>query len=205
MEIPYTVKARPDTGVTNSKIGIWLFLASEIMLFGGLFSAYIFLRMGAAEWPGEMAGHVYHHASEVLNVPLATLNTFVLISSSVTIVMAWASLMMDRFDRYRLYMSLTIALSFVFLIVKAFEYGAKFEHGLFPSESTFLGIYFVLTGLHMLHVIGGIIVNGYFLGPGAKMWKTNPTQFRNRIEVAGLYWHFVDIVWIFLFPTIYLL
>jgi len=205
MEIPYTVQPRPDTGVTNSKVGIWLFLASEIMLFGGLFSAYIFLRLGAPEWPGTMAGHTYTSASEVLSVPLAALNTVILIGSSVTIVMAWASLMMKNFSRYKMYMGITIALSFGFLIVKGFEYATKFEHGLLPSESTFLGIYFVLTGLHALHVIGGIVVNSYFLGPGSKMWKTNPQQFTNRIEIAGLYWHFVDIVWIFLFPTIYLL
>ena len=205
MDIPYTVEARPDTGVNNAKLGIWLFLASEIMLFGGLFSAYIFLRIGAPEWPGMMAGHMYVRASDVLNVPLATLNTFILIGSSVTIVMAWASLMMNRFDKYRLFMGATILLSFGFLIIKGFEYGSKFSHGLFPSESNFLGIYFVLTGLHALHVVGGIIVNSYFLGPGTKLWKTNPKYFTNRIEIAGLYWHFVDIVWIFLFPTIYLL
>ncbi|TDI73370.1 MAG: heme-copper oxidase subunit III [Bacteroidetes bacterium] len=206
MEIPYTVHPRPDTGVTNAKVGIWLFLASEIMLFGGLFSAYIFLRMGAPEWPGTtMSGHYYASASDILSVPLAALNTVILIASSVTIVLAWASLMTNNFSKYRIYMGLTILMSFGFLIVKSIEYSTKFEHGLFPSESTFLAIYFVMTGLHAIHVIGGIVVNAYLLGPGAKMWKTNPTQYTNRIEVAGLYWHFVDIVWIFLFPTIYLI
>jgi len=205
MDIPYTVKARPDTGVYNAKFGIWLFLASEIMLFGGLFSAYIFLRVGAPVWPGELAGHVYHSASEVLNVPLATLNTMILIASSVTIVMSWVSLARKDFGKYKLYMWVTILCGLAFMVVKYFEYSDKFDHGYFPSEANFLGIYFVLTGLHMLHVIGGMIVNLYFVGPGAKMWKTNPQQFMNRIEVAGLYWHFVDIVWIFLFPTIYLL
>ena len=205
MQIPYTVAARPDTGVYNAKLGVWLFLASEVMLFGGLFSAYIFLRIGAPEWPGAMAGEVYTRAHDVLNVPLATLNTMILIGSSVTMVMAWASLMMKRFDRYKLYMGITILCGLLFLVVKAFEYESKFSSGLVPSESTFLAVYFTMTGLHALHVIGGLVVNGYFWGPGAKMWKTNPQQFTNRIEVAGLYWHFVDLVWIFLFPTIYLL
>jgi heme/copper-type cytochrome/quinol oxidase subunit 3 len=205
MQIPYIVAPRPDTGVYNAKLGVWLFLASEVMLFGGLFSAYIFLRVGAPAWPGEMAGETYARAHEILNVPLATLNTMVLIASSVTMVMSWASLAMKRFDRYRLYMAATILFGLIFLVVKGFEYGAKFEHHLLPSESNFLAIYFVLTGLHGLHVIGGIIVNSYFLGPGSRMWKTNPKQFTNRIEIAGLYWHFVDLVWIFLFPTIYLL
>lgn len=205
MDIPYTVAARPDTGVYNAKLGVWLFLASEVMLFGGLFSSYIFLRIGADVWPGMLGGEMYTRAHDILNVPLATLNTFVLIGSSVTMVMSWASLMMNRFDRYRLYMGATILLGLVFLVVKGFEYGSKFSHHLYPSESNFLAIYFTLTGLHGLHVIGGMIVNAYFWGPGAKMWKTDPKRFINRIEVAGLYWHFVDLVWIFLFPTIYLL
>jgi heme/copper-type cytochrome/quinol oxidase subunit 3 len=205
MDIPYTVKIRPDTGVNNAKIGIWLFLASEVMLFGGLFSSYIFLRIGVPDWPGMIHGEMHHRAQEILSIPLATLNTMVLIGSSVTMVMAWASLKLNDFKKYKLYMGATIGLAFVFLVIKAFEYGEKFSHGLLPSESNFLAIYFTLTGLHALHVIGGIVVNGYFWGPGAKMWKTDPERFTNRIEVAGLYWHFVDLVWIFLFPTIYLL
>ena len=198
MEIPYTVEARPDTGVFNAKLGIWLFLASEVMLFGALFSSYVLLRTGAA--PG-----TWHHGREFLNVPLATLNTIILIGSSVTMVMSWASLKMNDFKKYRLYMGLTFLAGVGFLIVKAFEYGHKFEVGLFPKSNTFLAIYFTLTGLHGLHVIGGMVVNGYFWGPGAKMWKTQPERFANRIEVAGLYWHFVDLVWIFLFPILYLL
>ncbi|HEX4960613.1 MAG TPA: heme-copper oxidase subunit III [Thermoanaerobaculia bacterium] len=196
MEIPYTVEPRPDTGVFNAKLGVWLFLASEVMLFGALFSSYVLLRTGAASWP---------HGREFLNVPLATLNTVILIASSVTMVMSWASLKLNDFKKYRMYMGLTFLAGVGFLIVKAFEYGHKFEIGLFPKSNTFLAIYFTLTGLHGLHVIGGMVVNGYFWGPGAKMWKTEPERFTNRIEVAGLYWHFVDLVWIFLFPTLYLL
>jgi cytochrome c oxidase subunit 3 len=196
MHIPYTVEARPDTGLYNAKLGTWLFLASEVMLFGALFSSYVLLRVGAESWP---------HGWTILNVPLATLNTVVLISSSVTMVMSWASLKMHDFGKYRLYMGATILLALVFLVVKSFEYGQKFEHHLLPSTSTFLAIYFTLTGLHALHVIGGIIVNSYLWGPGAKMWRSDPDRFANRVEVAGLYWHFVDLVWIFLFPVLYLL
>src|SRR5215831_5690651 len=146
MNIPYTVEPRPDTGLHNGKLGIWLFLASEVMLFGALFSSYILLRVGAPEWPhGE------------LSIPLGAINTVILISSSVTMVMAWASLKMRDW------------------------------------------------GLHRLHIVGGMIVMAYFLGPGAKLWKKNPDQFANRIEATGLYWHFVDLVWIFLFPVLYLL
>ncbi len=194
MDIPYTITPRSDTGLFNAKAGIWLFLASEVMLFGALFTSYIMLRVGNPEWPrGE------------LDIPLATVNTAVLISSSITMVMAWASLMMKNFERYRIYLGLTILLGAVFLVIKGFEYGHHFAIGEIPSKNTFFGIYFTLTGLHGLHVIGGMIVNSYFWGPGSRMWKTQPERLTNRIEVAGLYWHFVDIVWIFLFPVLYLL
>jgi heme/copper-type cytochrome/quinol oxidase subunit 3 len=196
MQVPYTVHTRSDTGLYNAKLGIWLFLSSEVMLFGALFSSYILLRVGADTWP-----HGYEH----LNIPLGTVNTAVLITSSVTMVMAWASLMMKDFAKYRRYLGSTILLAVVFLVVKGFEYAAKFEHGLYPSTSTYFGIYFTLTGLHALHIIGGIVVNAYLWGPGSKMWKTDPDRFTHRIEIAGLYWHFVDIVWIFLFPMLYLL
>ena len=196
MEIPYTVAERPDTGLNNGKIGIWLFLASEVMLFGALFASYILIRTGAPVWP---------RGDTVLDVPLATFNTIVLISSSVTMVMAWASLMRRRLGTFRIYMGITILLGAVFLVVKYFEYGHHFSTGEFPSHSNFLALYFTLTGLHMLHVFGGMCVNAYFLGPGSTLWKTNPEWFTNRVENAGLFWHFVDLVWIFLFPTLYLL
>ena len=196
MEIPYTVTPRPDTGLNNAKLGIWLFLASEVMLFGALFSSYVLLRVNAVDWP---------KGSEILNVKIAAFNTLVLITSSITVIMAWGSLLLKDLKKYKLYMGLTIALAFVFLIVKGFEYGAKFDHHLYPSESNFMAIYFTLTGLHGLHVVGGIIVMVYFWGPGSKMYHTEPQHFANRVEVAGLYWHFVDLVWIFLFPILYLL
>lgn len=194
MDIPYIVDARPDTGLHNGKLGIWLFLASEVMLFGALFSTYIILRMGAPTWP---------HQS--LSVPMAAFNTVVLITSSVTMVMAWASLKLNNFGKHRMYLGLTIALSAVFLVVKYFEYAHHLDLGEGPSFNTFYAIYFTLTGLHGLHIIGGIVVMGYFLGPGAALWKKNPEMFTNRIEATGLYWHFVDLVWIFLFPVLYLL
>ena len=196
MEIPYTVEARPDTGLTNGKLGIWLFLASEVMLFGALFASYVMLRVGAEHWP---PGSTY------LNIPLATLNTVILISSSVTMVLAWASIAKHDFKRFRLFMGITILCGFGFLIVKYFEYSAKFHHELYPSTNTFLAIYFTLTGLHGLHVIGGMAVNSYLWGPGSALWKTEPVHFMNRVENSGLFWHLVDLVWIFLFPILYLL
>src|ERR1700759_5152596 len=120
MEIPYTVTARPDTGLWNAKVGIWLFLASEVMLFGGLFSAYVFLRLDAE--PG-----VWPHG--LLNVPVGTMNTAILIASSVTVVLAWESLKMRQWTRYIIYMAITILCGLVFLGVKlGIEWPAKFKH-----------------------------------------------------------------------------
>ena len=199
MQAPYTVEERPETGLNNSKLGIWVFLASEVMLFGGLFSAYVFLRMAAP------AGEFAYWGSK-LSIPMATVNTMVLISSSVTVIMSWASLKMKDFEKYKMYMGLTLLCALIFLVIKYFEYTGKFHHGIYPSSSTFMAIYFTLTGLHGLHIIGGMIVMGYFWLPaGNKMWHSEPDHFTNRIEVAGLYWHFVDLVWIFLFPVLYLL
>jgi len=196
MQIPYNEEKRPDTGLYNAKLGIWLFLASEVMLFGGLFSAYILLRTGN---PFFMMSQ--HH----LSIPMAALNTAILITSSVTMVMAWVSLKLDDLKKYKIYMMITLLCSFAFLIVKYFEYSAKFGHHLYPSTDNFLGIYFTLTGLHGLHIIGGMAVMLYLVGPGIKMWDTNKERYTNRAEVIGLYWHFVDLVWIFLFPALYLL
>src|SRR5687767_8749246 len=144
MEIPYTTEVRPDTGLTNPKLGIWLFLASEVMLFGSLFSAYALLRMGATTWPDQSA---------TLSVPLASLNTLILISSSVTMVMAWASLKGGRgegdkgnLSQYRLYMGLTLLGGLLFLVVKVVEYSDKFSHHLYPSTNNFMALYFTLTG-----------------------------------------------------------
>jgi len=118
MEIPYTVHPRPDTGLYNAKVGIWLFLASEVMLFGGLFSAYIFLRVGADyPWP-------VHD----LDVKLGFWNTIVLIASSVTVVMAWACLKMRKFGWYRINMAITVLCAAAFMFNKSLEYSAKFKH-----------------------------------------------------------------------------
>ncbi len=199
--IPYMVKPHPVTGIPNGKFGIWLFLASEVMLFGALFSAYVLIRTGSPHWPPGTD----QLSSEILNVPLGTFNTAVLITSSITMVLAWASCKMGSLPRFKLWMAATIVLSLVFLVVKYFEYAEKFHHDHLPSHDNFFAIYFTLTGLHGLHIIGGIIVNTFLLTVGSKMWKTDPEHFTNRVENAGLYWHFVDLVWIFLFPSLYLL
>ena len=317
MEIPYTVTPRPDTGLTNPKLGIWLFLASEVMLFGGLFAGYIFMRLGAEPW---MWPHGW------LNVPVGTFNTFVLIASSVTVILSWEALKMRNYKAFKTWLAITWICGLLFLGVKlGYEWPAKFNHfgayikkeaaekyeqwlgnegsdgriargqsarlfisghlthqhegesnadykkrehqawadlkdpkvttvkiaaldeengknpksaehdraqfwprdqvelheghevvlqksdlvngygPFYPKLNTYLACYFMITGLHGLHVLGGVIVLFYFWGPGSKLYKTNPVQLSNRIEVAGLFWHLVDLVWIFVFPIFYLL
>ncbi len=195
-EIRYISKPHPVTGVVNSKLGMWCFLASEIMLFGALFSSFILLRAGSPSWP---------HGHDLLNIPLATANTMILIASSITMVMAWAELAGKNLGAFKKYLAATILLGISFLVLKGYEYGMKFEHHVFPNKNNFYGIYFTITGLHILHLVGGIAVNLYFLFPGSKLYDKDPEQFLGRIEAAGLYWHFVDLVWLFVFPTLYLL
>ena len=165
MEIPYIVEERSDTGLNNVKLGIWLFLASEVMLFGALFSSYVLLRLMATEWP---------FGVDVLNVPLGTVNTAVLIGSSVTMVMAYASLKMDDFGRFRFWLAFTIVLSLVFMVIKGFEYNHEFEIGNFPWTSTYLAIYYTMTGLHALHIIGGVVVN--YVSPAAGLEDVEDEQ-----------------------------
>ncbi|HEV2720353.1 MAG TPA: cytochrome c oxidase subunit 3 [Thermoanaerobaculia bacterium] len=196
LAIPWNVTPRPDTGLYNAKLGVWLFLASEVMLFGALFSSLILLRTGAPSWPV---------GKDTLHVLPATVNTFVLILSSVTVVLAWANLRLGDLKKGRIFIGITLLCGLIFMLIKAYEYSLSFEHHHFPSTNNFFAIYFTMTGLHGLHVLGGMVVFTYFLTVGSKMWKTEPHRFTNRIEVVGLYWHFVDLVWIFLFPTLYLL
>jgi cytochrome c oxidase subunit 3 len=256
MEIPYTIQARPDTGLYNAKLGIWLFLASEVMLFGGLFSAYVLLRVGAPEgfWP-----HGW------LSVTLGTVNTLILALSAITTLLAWVACKVGDFKKFKLFHACTLLLALSFLSVKSYEYHDKWIHyeihlkdgriadghlvrqddqqvviegrivtderdlydlrtqkniphdeitlsrdnivkmeNYGPRHNTFTAIYFTMTGLHALHILGGSVVIGFLWGPGSRMWKTNREQFTNRIEVSGLFWHFVDLVWIFLFPVLYL-
>src|SRR5580692_12954496 len=119
MDIPYISEPRQDTGLFNAKVGIWLFLASEVMLFGALFSSYILLRVGAepGAWPHGL-----------LNIPLGMTNTIVLIVSSITVVMAWASLKMKNFARFKMYQSVTLVCALTFLCIKSYEYHDKFTH-----------------------------------------------------------------------------
>ena len=195
MEIPYTASVRPDTGVTNQKLGMWLFLASEVMLFGSLFSSYALLRSGAMSWPDQ---------SSIVNVRLAAINTVILIASSVVIVRAAAALRGGHFSRFRTLMAGTALLGLVFLAIKLLEYRSELLEGLTPSTNNFVGLYFVMTFLHALHVTGGVLVNLFLCGPAVAMNRHDPARFQGRVEAATLYWNFIDVIWILMFIVLYL-
>ena len=196
MEIPYTATVRPDTGVTNQRLGMWLFLASEVMLFGSLFSAYALLRSGAMSWPDQ---------SSIVNVRLASINTVVLIASSVLILRSAAVLRAGNVASFRRLMAITATLGIVFLAIKSFEYRGELAEGLRPSTSNFLGLYFIMTFLHALHVTGGVLVNLFLCGPGVAMMPRDPARFTGRVECAAIYWNFIDVIWILMFIVLYLL
>jgi len=189
------VLERNATGIPTGKLGIWVFLASEVMLFGAFISSYIVLRMGSPNFgvPPE----------SVMGRPLATLNTFLLITSSVTMVLALASIQRDNVKSFAGFLSATILLGFCFLGVKGFEYHHKIHEGLTISSSLFGSFYYTLTGLHALHIIGGLVFNFYILINGLKGRYSSKNHA--RVEYAGLYWHFVDLVWVILFPVFYLI
>lgn len=193
---------RDDFG---SKMGMWLFLFTEILLFGGLFLLY--------------AGYRYIHpdgfaaAAAELDVLMGAINTVVLLTSSLTVVLAIVSLQKNNKKLCFFFLWVTITCGLLFLLNKYFEYGAKFHHGIYPKgpalqdmsegEVLYFGLYFIMTGLHGLHIIVGLAFIGYVMWQIKKDIITG-TKFQ-KLENAGLYWHLVDIIWIFLFPLLYLI
>jgi len=186
------VEPRAATGIPTGKMGVWWFLASEIVLFGGLIGIYIMTRLGSTGWP-EMAAH--------LSVPIGTLNTFVLLTSSLTMVLAFAAAEKGNQKGMRTWLLWTVLLGLTFLVIKAFEWGSEIGAGFPLTAGGFWSFYYTMTGLHALHVLGGVVVNSIlFLSALMGLLGRN----EHRVELAGLYWHFVDVVWIFLFPLLYL-
>ncbi len=193
------------TRTRSGTLGIWLFIATEVLLFGGLFLLYAVYRFKHSA--------DFHAASLELSRFDGTLNTGILITSSLTAALAIFALQAGKFARSRFFLVSTILFGLAFLVVKAFEWGAKFIHGLYPSspvlatrpkgEVLYFGLYFTMTGLHALHVIVGMsVLTGVLILMGRG--KVTP-QRPILIENAGLYWHLVDIIWIFLFPLFYLI
>ncbi len=191
----------------SAKLGLWIFLVTEILLFGGLFVAYAVYRA----WNPDM----FINAHKALDLTLGTVNTVILISSSLTMALAIRSIQLDRKKISWYFLLCTIALALAFLIIKYFEYSHKIHLGQLPGKfytytgieghnpHIFFTIYFTMTGLHALHIIGGMSVIGWI----AYMMKAGKysAEYYTPVELTGLYWHFVDMVWIFLFPLLYLI
>lgn len=186
----------PAPVVPNHKFGMWLFLTSEVMFFTGLLGSYLVLRLS------DPAGFA-DQARAYLHWEPAAANTMVLIFSSLTMALSihWAQA--GNPGKTKLFLAITILCGLVFMGIKAYEYAMKFEHHIYPSTHIFWACYFTLTGIHGLHVVGGIVPLTYALarvGGG-----TDVRRHAGLLEILGLYWHFVDLVWIFLFPLFYLL
>ena len=190
-----------------SSLGMWVFLVTEVLFFGGMFTAYVVYRASFR--------HDFEGASNLLDIRLGAFNTAVLIMSSLTMALAvWAS----AAGRRKLiipFLLATILLGSVFLGVKFLEYKQKFEHhevpgahfvvpeGLAKPSELFFSLYFCMTGLHALHMIIGVGLLSWLILK-ARRGEFTP-QYNTPVDLVGLYWHFVDIVWIFLFPLLYLL
>lgn len=185
----------PVQAYENFKLGMWIFLATEVLLFGGIFATYFIFKFN---WPD-----VFISGSKQLNTFMGGLNTVILLCSSFTMAMAVDSAQRGRQKPLRWHLILTLLFACGFLIVKYFEWTAKFSHGLFPGTDLFFSVYFMATGLHLLHVLIGMSFIGLLLFRAVK-GRYNEENF-GGVEVGGLYWHIVDIIWIFLFPLLYLL
>lgn len=191
----------------SATLGMWLFLAQEVMFFGGLFLAYTVYRWKYPAW--------FALGSNQLDVPLGLVNTIVLIGSSLTMVLAVRAAQLGRARQIAAWVGATMTLGTAFLVIKGFEYHHKWVHHLIPgagfhiegttdpAAQTFFVLYFCMTGLHALHMIVGLGLLA-FLVPKALRGEFS-AENHNWVEGVGLYWHFVDVIWIFLFPLLYLL
>ncbi len=190
---------------TSAKLGMWLFILSELLLFGGLFILY-----SAYRYKNPVD---FHHGSKELNVLLGTLNTIILLTSSLSMAACISAIQKGQRKLSTYLLLVTMALGLLFLVNKGFEWGTKIEHSIYPNSPTlltrskgevlFFGLYYVMTGLHGLHVLVGVGVLSVMLVFVANN-KVNQMHF-TPLENSGLYWHLVDIIWIFLYPLFYLI
>lgn len=186
--------SNPLPGVSTSKFAMWLFLASETMFFAGLIAAYVVVRAASPAWP---------EVSDILNVPLVAGNTFILIASSVTMVMAYSAIEEGNQRRMQRFLIATAVLGAIFLTVQVVEWRELLIHGTTASTDIFGSTFYTLTGFHGLHVLGGVLFILYVILRG---YQGRYTQAEHGgVELMGLYWHFVDVVWIFLFTIVYLI
>jgi len=185
----------PVVAFESAKLGLWTFLATEVLLFGALFTAYAVFRL---KFPG-----MFHTEHEKLNRIMGAANTVVLITSSLTVALGVDAMRRGKARLLAICYGTTILLGGVFLCVKYFEYAEKFHHGLYPGTNLFFSLYFMMTGLHGIHVFLGMGVLTYVLVL-ARRGRFSETYY-TPVEMSGLYWHFVDLVWIYLFPLLYLI
>jgi len=189
-----TVHADPAQARETATLGLWTFLATEVLLFGGLFTTYIVYRIRYPE--------MFYEDHLKLDRVLGAGNTLILICSSLTVALGIAAIRRGRVRILRRYLFATILLAAGFLGVKAVEYTEKFSHGIHPGTDIFFSLYFMLTGLHALHVIGGMtVLAAVAVLAGRGRFSEH---YYTPVELSGLYWHFVDLVWIYLFPLLYL-
>jgi heme/copper-type cytochrome/quinol oxidase subunit 3 len=189
------VNREAGAGVYNAKLGMWVFLGSEIMFFTALIGSYIILRVAHPE--------AWKSPGTVLNIPITAVNTFLLICSSVTMVKAFAAAQDGRQRELRLWLVATCAIGATFVGVQMFEYSVLIGHGFVPHEGLYGTTFYTMTGFHGFHVTVGVICL-IFVTWKAFRGKYTPTDHRG-VEVVGLYWHFVDLVWIILFTIVYLI
>ena len=189
----------------GTRMGVWLFLFTELLLFGGLFFLYSVYRF--------MHQADFHVAAKELNVFIGTLNTAILLTSSLTMALSITAIQRNNRKLSIFFQSITILFGIIFLVNKYFEWMTKIHHGIYPGSEDllargsgqilFFGLYFTMTGLHALHVIIGMVLIAImtrFTVSGV----ITPENYV-KLEAAGLYWHLVDIIWIFLFPLFYLI
>lgn len=181
--------------LATARIGLWLFLISEAVLFLALFATYAVLRLRSAEWP---------RGADQLGVAFGAVNTLLLVASSLTMLAAWWAARQAALQRARQALLGTALLGTAFVVVKSIEWALELRSGGLPSASHFHALYYVLTGLHVVHALGGIAVLGYLWGPGSAGAPGAPARFAGRVELCGIYWHFVDIAWLVLFGLLYL-
>ena len=210
--VPHTVAHHFDNAeqeFQSGKLGFWLFLATEILLFGGLFAAYFFFH---SKYP-----ETFQRGGQQLNWTLGSLNTVILLVSSYTMAMAVRSAQVSARKKMLSFLTVTAVCALGFLVVKYFEYSSKIEHGLLPGHffsdhdgvmagTTFPNLYFAfywtMTGIHGVHVFAGIVAITWLIKGGLR--GRYHSGFYLPVDLVGLYWHIVDLIWIFLFPLLYL-
>ncbi len=193
---------RDDVG---AKMGMWLFLFTEVLLFGGMFLVYAVYRY---QYPSQ-----FHLAAMELNTAMGTFNTIILLTSSLTVALSIAALQNGKKILSLILLSATLLFALMFMVVKYFEWTAKISHGIYPGspellakhngQILFFGLYYVMTGLHGLHVLIGMIVIAFMIVFVARDKVTTDNYV--KLENSALYWHLVDLIWIFLFPLFYLI